>query len=135
LRDHLIRRGVTVMALGALTVARDSGRPIAGLMLHAAVFSVQNFIPHQYRGINATTNAHGRYCLTGLPKAPAYRLSIEQSEGSRYPSATFRAPAESPAFEPVNFDISLKRGVVIRGRVTDVVPPRKDSQAFEKGNA
>jgi hypothetical protein len=98
---------------------KDSGRPIAGLTLHAAVFNAQNFIPYQYQGINATTDAQGRYRLTGLPKAPAYRLSIKQSEGSRYPSATFQAPAESPAFEPVNFDISLKRGVLIRGRVTD----------------
>jgi RNA polymerase sigma factor (sigma-70 family) len=98
---------------------KDSGRPIAGLMLHAAVFNAQNFIPYQYRDIKTTTDAQGRYRVTGLPKAPAYRLSIEQSEGSRYPSATFRAPAESPAFVPVNFDISLKRGVVIRGRVTD----------------
>ena len=53
----------------------------------------------------------------------------------RDPSATFRAPAESPGFVPVIFDISLKRGVVICGRVTDVVPPRKDGQPFEKGNA
>ena len=28
-------------------------------------------------------------------------------------------PADSPAFEPVTFDIALKRGILVRGRVTD----------------
>ena len=96
---------------------KDSGRPVGGLTLHAVVFDAGSFIT--YQGIKATTDAQGRYRLSGLPKAAAYRLSIEQGEGNPYPSATFRAPAESPAFEPVTFDIALKRGVLIRGRVTD----------------
>jgi len=96
---------------------KDSGRPIAGLMLHAGVFDARSFIPTQ--GVEATTDAQGRYRLTGLPKAPAYRLFVEQAEGKPYPATTFRAPAESLAFEPVTFDITLKRGVPIRGRVTD----------------
>jgi RNA polymerase sigma factor (sigma-70 family) len=96
---------------------KDSGQPIAGLMLHAGVFDARSVVPAQ--GIEATTDNQGRYRLTGLPKAPAYRLFVEQGEGKPYAAATFRAPADSPAFEPVTFDITLKRGVLIRGRVTD----------------
>jgi RNA polymerase sigma factor (sigma-70 family) len=96
---------------------KDSGRPIVGLMLRAGVFDARSFIPTH--GVEATTDAFGRYRLSGLPKAPVYRLFVEQGEGKPYPAATFRAPAESPAFEPVTFDITLKRGVLIRGRVTD----------------
>jgi RNA polymerase sigma factor (sigma-70 family) len=96
---------------------KDSGQPIAGLTLHAAIFDAQSLVPAQ--GIETTTDAQGRYRLTGLPKAPAYRLFVEQGEGKPYAGATFRALAESPAFEPVAFDIALKRGILIRGRVTD----------------
>jgi hypothetical protein len=71
------------------------------------------------RGIEATTDAQGHYRLTGLPKGPAYRLFLEPGDGLPYPTATFRVPAGSPALEPVKFDITLKRGFLVRGRVTD----------------
>jgi hypothetical protein len=96
---------------------KDSGQPIAGLTLHAAVFEEYSFVPAQ--GIEATTDAQGRYHIFGLPKVPAYRLFVEQVEGKPYPAANFRARADSPAFEPVTFDITLKRGILIRGQVTD----------------
>ena len=96
---------------------KDTGRPIAGLTLHAAVFEEHSLIPAE--GVEATTDAQGHYRLSGLPKASAYRLFVEPGEGLPYPKATFRAPAGSPALEPVRFDIALKRGVLVRGRVTD----------------
>ena len=55
---------------------KDSGQPIAGLTLHAAVFEEYSFVPAQ--GIEATTDAQGRYRISGLPKVPAYRLFVEQ---------------------------------------------------------
>ncbi len=96
---------------------KETGEPIAGLTLHAAVFEGHN--PDPAEGIQATTNAQGYYLLSGLPKAPAYRLFVEQSEGLPYPRSTFRAPDYDPTLEPVRFDIALKRGILIRGRVTD----------------
>ncbi len=96
---------------------KDTGQPIAGLTLHAAVYDPRSAGPSD--GIEATTDAQGRYRLIGLPKAPAYQLAVEQAEGKPYPRVSFRVPAGSPAFEPVTFDIALKRGVLIRGRVTD----------------
>ncbi len=96
---------------------QDNGRPIAGLTLHAGVYDARRLSPDP--GIEATTDTDGRYRLIGLPKAPAYRLIVEQSPGKPYHKISFRAPASSPAFEPVTFDIALKRGVLIRGRVTD----------------
>ena len=96
---------------------KDTGRPIAGLTLHAAVYRAQYLGPTE--GIEATTDAQGRYRLIGLPKAPAYQLAVEQAEGKPYPRVSFRVPASSPAFETVTYDIVLKRGVLIRGRATD----------------
>jgi hypothetical protein len=70
-------------------------------------------------GVEATTDAQGHYRLAGLPSGPAYRLSVEPGEGQPYPGAVLRAPADSLGLEPVRFDIALKRGVLVRGRVTD----------------
>ncbi len=98
---------------------KDTGRPIAGLTLHAEVYRPRYAGPTG--GIEATTDPQGRYRLIGLPKAPTYHLAVEQAEGKPYPRVSFRVPATSPAFEPVPFDVVLKRGVLIRGRVTDKV--------------
>ena len=96
---------------------KDTGQPIAGLRLHAAVPTREG--ASLFQDIGATTDAQGRYRLIGLPQASAYRLNIEQAEGKLYPKVSFGVPARSPMLEPVTFDIALKRGVVIRGRVTD----------------
>jgi hypothetical protein len=70
-------------------------------------------------GVEATTDAQGRYRLTGLPKATAYRLFVEPVPGQPYPEASFRTPANATWPEPIRFDMTLKRGVLVRGRVTD----------------
>ena len=96
---------------------RDSGRPIAGVTLRAAVFEDSSLIPAP--GIEATTDAQGHYRLTGLPRAPAYRLFIHPGEGTPYPNATLRVEGDTPGFDPVKHDVALKRGVLLRGKVTD----------------
>ncbi len=96
---------------------KDSGKPIAGLQIQAAYFDENSLIPDP--GLEATTDQQGRYRLDGLSRAPAYRLFIKAAKGLPYPNATFKVPAESPALEPVTFDIAMKRGVFVRGRVVD----------------
>jgi RNA polymerase sigma factor (sigma-70 family) len=96
---------------------KDTGRAIVGLKLRGMVFDEHSHVSAP--GIEATTDTNGHYRLTGLPKAPAYRLFLEPSNGLPYTKTTFRVPAESPALEPVRFDVTLKRGIVVRGRVTD----------------
>jgi RNA polymerase sigma factor (sigma-70 family) len=101
---------------------RDSGAPIAGLVINAAVFDESSLI--SARGIQARTGADGRYLLDGLPRATAYRLFITPDNHLPYLRATLKVPADSPGLEPVAFDFALKRGVVVRGRVTDKVTGR-----------
>jgi hypothetical protein len=96
---------------------KDTGRLLAGLTLHGMVFEERSLVPA--RGVETTTDALGRYRLTGLPMGPAYRLFLEPSAGMPYTKATFRAPAGSPALGPVHFDMAIKRGILVRGRVTD----------------
>ena len=96
---------------------KDTGRPIAGLVIWAAVFEPSSMIPAP--GIEATTDAEGRYRLDGLPRAEAYRLFVRPEKGRPYPNATLKVAAGGPGVEPVAHDFALKRGVVIRGKVTD----------------
>jgi len=101
---------------------KDSGAPIAGLEIRAAVFDQSSLIPAQ--GVENTTGADGRYRLDGLPRAAAYRLFLRPAKGMPYLNGTLRAPADSPGMEPVAFDFNLKRGIFVRGTVTDKVTVR-----------
>lgn len=98
---------------------KDSGDPIAGLEIRAAVFDEHSVFPAE--GIEATTDAQGRYRLEGLPKAAAYRLIIKPGKGLPYLMTTMKALADSPGFEPIAFDFRLKRGIFVRGKVTDKI--------------
>ena len=60
---------------------KDSGRPIAGLEIQAAVFDEQSLIPAP--GIDATTDAEGRYRVNGLTRAAG--LSAVHQDGRRAP--------------------------------------------------
>jgi protocatechuate 3,4-dioxygenase beta subunit len=96
---------------------KDTGRPIAGLTLRGMVYQRGSLI--WTPGIDAKTDARGHYRLNGLPGGPSYRLFIEPGRGHPYSRATLVTPAGSPALELIAFDIALKRGVLVRGRVTD----------------
>ena len=96
---------------------QESGKPVAGLKVTGAVFD-----PHDGRpapGVASTTDAEGRYRLDGLAKAPAYRLLVGRTKGVPYPSASFQVEPKEPALAPARFDFALRRGVLVRGRVTD----------------
>jgi hypothetical protein len=101
---------------------KDSGRPITGLEIKAAVFDEQRRIPAP--GIEAITDAEGRYRLDGLSKAVAYQLFIKTAKGLPYINATRKVPATSAGLEPITFDIAMKRGVFVRGKAVDKVTGR-----------
>ncbi len=101
---------------------KDTGRPIAGLEIEAA--SLTDTSSFRVPGVKAKTDADGRYRIDGLPRAETYQLIVEPSKGLPYPNATLQVRADTPPLEPVAFDFALKRGVVIRGTVTDKVTGR-----------
>ena len=103
--------------IGGVIRDKDTGRPIAGILLRGMVFKERNLVP--VPNVEATTDAQGHYRLNGLPKGPAYRLFLEPAAGLPYIKATFRVVGGSPGLDPLTFDIALKRGVLVRGRVTD----------------
>jgi len=107
---------------------KDTGRPLGGIKLQGMVFEEHSHL--WAPGVEAVSDAHGRYRLAGLAKGPAYELSIDPGDGQPYPGAILRAPGDSPSLEPVNFDIALKRGILVRGRVTDKATGKPVSSGY-----
>ena len=95
---------------------KDTGRPLGGIALRAAVYEENNLVPAS--DIAARTDEQGRYQVDGLPRAPAYRLFVEPDGGEPYLKATLRVAAGTPSFDPVVFDMKLGHGVAVQGGVT-----------------
>ncbi|WP_435011044.1 sigma-70 family RNA polymerase sigma factor [Tundrisphaera lichenicola] len=98
---------------------RETGRPIAGLIIRAGRFD--DPIRGWVQGGESRTDAEGRYRLDGLPRSEVYRLFVQRSPGLPYTNGSFKVTAGSPDLEPIPFDFVLKRGIVVRGKVTDKV--------------
>ncbi len=96
---------------------KDNGRPLAGVKIRGMVFEESSHVSAP--GIEAKSDAEGRYRLSGLPKGAAYRLFFDPGPDLPYVKASIKVPADSPGLDPVAFDFTLKRGIVVRGRVTD----------------
>jgi RNA polymerase sigma factor (sigma-70 family) len=98
---------------------KDTGRPIPGMILRATVYNKDSGVNLPAPGVVAVTDAQGRYRLAGLTRGSSYRVFVEPGGGLPYLAATLLASESSPGLGPVIFDIALKRGVLVRGRVTD----------------
>src|SRR4051812_46647557 len=86
---------------------KDTGEPIAGVNLKA---NIENDSDHtMIEGLEATTDARGRYRLVGLPKAPGYFLFAFMKDDFPYTNGFFRMTADTPALEPVRHDIAMRR--------------------------
>ena len=117
-RAHFVHALAPGRAIAGVVRDKDTGEPIAGVKIDGAVGDDrQRTLPQ--RGVEATTDAEGRYQLAGLIPGHAYGLSATPAEGSPYPNATFHVPAAANALAPLTFDFTMKRGVLIQGRVTD----------------
>ncbi len=95
---------------------KDTGKPLAGVRIECN--KTADYPVIGMTGIAATTDGEGRYRLIGLPKGRGNRVLVFPSKGQPYLPAGLEIP-DNPGLEPVVFDISLTRGIVIEGRVTD----------------
>ncbi len=88
------------------------GAIVTATQLFASTMSIEGMIV-------TTTDAQGRYRLTGLPKGNGHRLGVYPALDRPYFITEFLEVPASPGLGPVYFDIALKRGIWITGRVTD----------------
>jgi RNA polymerase sigma factor (sigma-70 family) len=95
----------------------ETGLPIAGVKVRAHVEPVEGQASHP--GASTTTDDRGRYVLTGLPPEGKIRLRASSTPGLPYVGRDVPVTAKAVAREPARCDIGLRKGVLIRGRVTD----------------
>jgi protocatechuate 3,4-dioxygenase beta subunit len=88
------------------------GAIVTAMQLFASNMSIEGMIV-------TTTDDQGRYRLTGLPKGNGHRLGVYPALDQRYFITEFLEVPASPGSGPVHYDIALKRGIWITGRVID----------------
>jgi RNA polymerase sigma factor (sigma-70 family) len=96
---------------------RDTGKPLAGVTIQSRMGSArEHFVGDPY--LETTTDAEGRYRLVGLSREGKHHLEALPAPGQPYLPVA-RTPAATPGMDAVTVSFTLKRGVLIRGRVTD----------------
>ena len=100
----------------------ETGAPLAGVRIGGNLMSAQQGYARE--GAATVTDEDGRYRLAGLPviePTDRYLLFIDGPAGGPYLNAMLEFRSETPALQPLPFDFELRRGVVVRGRITDKV--------------
>jgi hypothetical protein len=87
-----------------------SGKPVAGIPI---------FVGTGYNnGVNAVSDAQGRYTLLGLPKLKEYHLIAEPRANDPWLRRVVVLP-DAEGLQPLKADVELTRGIVVTGRVID----------------
>jgi RNA polymerase sigma factor (sigma-70 family) len=97
---------------------KDTQKPLAGVTIRSHALSIG---PNSYRGFDlarTTTDAQGRYRLTGMPKRDGKSVMAVPDRDQAYVPIHKDVP-DSPGLDAVTADIELKRGVWIEGKITD----------------
>jgi RNA polymerase sigma factor (sigma-70 family) len=95
---------------------QDTGQPLAGVTVQSEKLFNSNVWGRSH--LHTVTDAEGRYRLTGMPKGVGNFIKAAPGDGQPYLPAD-RAVGDSPGLEPIAVDFTLKRGVLVSGRVFD----------------
>jgi RNA polymerase sigma factor (sigma-70 family) len=100
---------------------RDSKKPLAGVKIWS--LKVANNATHLLDSqavVRTTSDAQGRYRLTGLPKGEGNVLMVMPPDDLPYVAVRADVPG-GLGLDPVTVDVELRRGVWVEGKVTDKV--------------
>jgi RNA polymerase sigma factor (sigma-70 family) len=92
---------------------KDTGKPLAGVTVESKL------IAHSFKAgfIRTTTDKDGRYRLVGLPRGDGNEIAATRDDLPYLPGV---AKVPNPrGLEPIAIDFALKRGVWLKGRVTN----------------
>jgi hypothetical protein len=96
---------------------KDTGQPLAGVTIQARLAQYPyGSEPRHY--VRTSTDRDGRYRLVGLGKGEGRMIHAVPVALPPY-LASVQTAGQSSGLDPVQVDFQLKRGVRIRGRVTD----------------
>jgi RNA polymerase sigma factor (sigma-70 family) len=111
--DHVA--GPTTPIIGVVR-DKDTHKPLAGAVVTSWKLAGDDL--HGRTFIRTTADKEGRYRLTGMPRGEGGLIKIMGPEGEPYLEVEKGVPA-AQGIETVIVDAELKRGVWIKGRVTD----------------
>jgi RNA polymerase sigma factor (sigma-70 family) len=95
---------------------KDSGKPMPGVTIQSMHVAGRGTLVEDF--LRTTTDEQGRYRLLGMPKGAGNAILAIPAAGEPYFAAQKQVD-DSPGLDPVQVDFHLKRGIWIRGRVTD----------------
>ena len=99
---------------------KDTKKPFAGMTVRSHALTISRGLRHEFDLVQTTTDAQGRYRLTGMPKREGNLIVAIPDEELPY-LATHADVPDSPGLDAVQVDIELKRGIWIEGRITNKV--------------
>jgi hypothetical protein len=102
-------------AIAGVVRDKDSGKPIGGVIVKSNSVASVSGMWNDF--VRTTTDGQGRYRLVGLPKGPGHTIMAVPPDGDPH-LAALAETGRAPFSEPVKVDFNLKRGVLIKGRVT-----------------
>ncbi|MHC5544495.1 carboxypeptidase-like regulatory domain-containing protein, partial [Singulisphaera rosea] len=103
--------GAPTKPIAGVVRAQASGKPVAGVN----VYGVE---PLTSTEVGATTDAEGRFLLTGLPKAEAYEVRATPPRGTPLLQTSARV-TDTAGLSPVEIRLDLPKGVIVKGRLVD----------------
>jgi RNA polymerase sigma factor (sigma-70 family) len=103
---------------------KDTKKPLAGATIwsHKLANNLTHLLDNQAIA-RTTTDAQGRYRLTGMPKGDGNMIMVRSPDDLPYVQVRVEV-GDSPGLDPVTVDVELKRGVWVEGKITDKVTGR-----------
>jgi RNA polymerase sigma factor (sigma-70 family) len=97
---------------------KDTQKPLAGVTIQS--FMVATKPRWIVDNVQTSTDAEGRYRLTGMPRGKGNQIVAIPRDDQPYVVERAEVP-DTPGLAPVTANVELRRGVWIEGRVTDKV--------------
>jgi RNA polymerase sigma factor (sigma-70 family) len=97
---------------------KDTKQALAGITVRSMSLTVKRGQMESFDLVRTTTDAEGRYRLTGMPKREGNLIVAVPSEDQPYVAINREVP-NNPGLDPVTVDFEMKRGIWIEGRITD----------------
>jgi RNA polymerase sigma factor (sigma-70 family) len=97
---------------------KDTGKPLAGVTIRSQLTSGNGTLLQDF--LQTTSDQEGRYRLVGMPKGKGNEIMAVAPAGQPY-FLSRKEVADTLGLDAVRVDFALKRGVWVRGRVTDKV--------------